>query len=194
MNQYTTVNILDLLEAVGEDETRDILSDFKCSRNTEIENYLMKNAIEFAKRKMSITYLVVNEGGRIAAYFTLAHKPAIIPSDLLSNNSRKKIERHAKLDEDTKAYNVSAFLIAQFGKNEGLKDDVPYSGVELMDQAMNILRNVQRQVGGGIIFLECENRPKLLQFYQNPQNRFWVYGERYSDSEQVLYKQLLRIF
>lgn len=28
MNQYTTVNILDLLEAVGEDETRDILSDF----------------------------------------------------------------------------------------------------------------------------------------------------------------------
>lgn len=39
-----------------------------------------------------------------------------------------------------------------------------------------------------------EDRPKLLVFYENEQNRFRVFGERYSDKDQVKYIQLLRLF
>jgi len=35
MNGYTTINILDMIDAVGEDEVNQILSDFSCSRNHE---------------------------------------------------------------------------------------------------------------------------------------------------------------
>ena len=194
MGRYTTVNILDLLEAVGEEDTKEILADFKWPLNKEIEVFLNKNAIDFARRKMSITYLIVNENGKVIAYFTLTHKPALVSSNLLSNSSKKKIERYARLDEETKAYSVSAFLIAQFGKNAAYTESSEYSGIELMDRAIDILKNVQRQVGGGVVFLECEDKLELLNFYQNEQNRFIMYGERYSEMDQTLYKQLLKFF
>lgn len=194
MNRFSTINILDLVETIGEDETREILSEFKCTVNPEIEYFLHNNALEFAKRKMSITYLVVDDNAQIIAYFTLTHKPALVPCELLSKNGRKKIERHARRDEATNAYTVSAFLIAQFGKNERYIDSIHYPGIELMDQAIEVLRDVQRKIGGGIVFLECENKEKLLKFYQNEHNNFFVYGERKSEIENISYKQLLRFF
>ena len=60
MNQYTVMNILDLIDSVGEDEVQKGLSDFLCPQNGEIENFIRNNAIEFAKRKLSITYLLLD--------------------------------------------------------------------------------------------------------------------------------------
>lgn len=55
MNQYTVMNILDLIDSVGENEVQKGLSDFLCPQNVEIENFIRSNAIDFAKRKLSIT-------------------------------------------------------------------------------------------------------------------------------------------
>ena len=89
--QYRITNILDLLEITGEDDLKRILSDFSCPQNKEIENFLHNNAIEFAKRKMSVTHLVFDEEGQIAAYFTLTHKPSTVRSELLSRTGQKKL-------------------------------------------------------------------------------------------------------
>ena len=40
-----------------------------------------------------------------------------------------------------------------------------------MDYCIEILASVQKQVGGGIAFLECEDKKQLLNFYQNENNR-----------------------
>ena len=37
MKEYTVVNILDMLEAIGEENLSAILSDFSCQINEEIE-------------------------------------------------------------------------------------------------------------------------------------------------------------
>jgi len=79
MNNQSIINILDLLDSLGEDTVNAILSDFSCPKNPEIEDFLRKNAVEFAKRKMSITYLVFDENKRFTAYFTLTHKSSLIP-------------------------------------------------------------------------------------------------------------------
>lgn len=192
MSQYNAVNILDMVDAIGEDAVKNILSDFSCHKNFEIENYVKKNALEFAKRKMSITYLVVDEEGNLVAFFALTHKAVQLTNEGLSGSMRKKIERHAKLDEQSNTYMLSAFLIAQFGKNDRYKEKV--TGNELMDMTMNILVAVQREIGGGVVYLECEERPQLLSFYENEKNRFRVSGERYSDKDQMKYIQLLRLF
>lgn len=194
MKEYTVANILDLLETIGEDKVSIALSEFSCSRNTEIEDFIHNNAIDFAKKKMSITHLVFDEEGQIEAFFTLTHKPSTVGDRLLSKTSQKKISRHARLDAEIHAYNISAFLIAQFGKNESVKGNEHISGNQLMDFAISVLQNVQRQIGGGIVFLECEDKPGLLNFYQNEHNNFKIYGERFSDSDQVRYIQLLRFF
>lgn len=36
MNHYEVVNILDILNAIGEDAVKNILSDFLCPKNLEI--------------------------------------------------------------------------------------------------------------------------------------------------------------
>lgn len=59
MKEYTIVNILDMLEAIGEQNLSVILSDFSCQINEEIENFVWNNVIEFAKRKMATTYFLL---------------------------------------------------------------------------------------------------------------------------------------
>lgn len=192
MKEYAVVNVLDLIDTVGESEVQIALSDFSCLQNKEIEDFIHKNAIEFAKRKMSITHLVFDENGQIVAYFTLTHKPSNVSDGLLSKTSQKKLSMHAKLDNNIHAFSVSAFLIAQFGKNDNVIGSEKISGNQLMDLALSVLQNVQRQIGGGVVFLECEDKPQLLSFYQNEHNNFKAYGERYSDVDHVKYLQLLR--
>lgn len=63
-----------------------------------------------------------------------------------------------------------------------------------MDIAIDILMKAQALIGGGVIFLECENKPALLDFYQNVSNNFVVYNERISEADKTSYKQLLRFF
>ena len=194
MNAYTTVNVLDMIDVIGEDRVNQILSDFSCPKNDEIENFIKKNAIDFAKRKMSITHLVMDENGKLAAIFALTHKAVKIKDEILSSTLRKRIKRYAQLDEDTSSYMVSAFLIAQFGKNYEEREGESVNGNSLMDDAMDILAAVQHDVGGGVVYLECEDKPQLLSFYQNDNNFFRVFGERYSEVDQTKYIQLLRFF
>lgn len=190
---YRSINILDAIEQIGESATQELISDFSCSKNQDIQHFLQHNAIDFAKRKISITHLVFDEEKRIVGYYTLAHKPLLISEKdraSLSKSDEKKIARYCKLDEDSGAYTVSAFLIAQFGKS----DRSSIGGNELMQAAVATLTMVQRQVGGGIIFLECEDHEKLLAFYQNEQNCYKRYGFRKSDKDAKTYVRLLRFF
>ena len=194
MNNFTSVQILELIESVGEDEVQEILSNFSCEKNDEIEHFLKKNAVDFAKKKMSITHLVFNQEAELVGYFSLTHKPLTLKNDALSKRSQKRMQRHAKYDPLIESYNVSAFLIAQLGKNSNQSIRNPITGEELMDCTWNTLTDVQSKVGGGVVFLECEDRQKLLDFYQNEINHFSIFGERMSDDGDIVYKQLLRFF
>ena len=69
-SDYITVNILDMIDAIGEDALISILSDFSCPKNLEIETFIKNKAIEFAKKKPSITYFVIdNHSGDILSVF-----------------------------------------------------------------------------------------------------------------------------
>lgn len=193
MSNFETVNILDMIDAIGEEELQLILSDFSCPKNLEIEHFVRKNAIEFAKRKMSITYLVIDEESRIVGIFTLTHKAVQLLDAGLTGTVRKKIQRHVRLDEATDSYILPAFLIAQFGKNYQYGESNALKGNELMDMTIVILKEIQRQIGGGVVYLECEDKPQLLSFYQNQENRYQVFGDRYSERDSVKYIQLMKI-
>ena len=49
MNHYEAINILDMVDAIGEDAVKNILSDFSCPKNVEIESFVKQNALDFAK-------------------------------------------------------------------------------------------------------------------------------------------------
>lgn len=194
MDNFTTINILDMNEVVGEDNMISILSDFSCPKNKEIEHYIQNLALKFAKKKMSITYLVVDEDGYVVGIFTLTHKVVEVKNSILSNSVRKKLLRFSRLNEETDSFTVSAFLIAQFGKNYASPNSVEISGTRLMDLTFDVLKKVQHDIGGGLVFLECEDKDNLLDFYQSEQNGFKIFGERYSENDDVKYIQLLKMF
>lgn len=133
MSNFTVMNILDLMESIGTNELQDGLSTFSCPLNKEIENFIHINAIEFAKRKLSITYLLLdNNDGEIVGYFTLAHKAIEIKNDNISNTIRRKLSTHARLDSDTNSFTASALLLAQIGKNFAIDNGKRITGNQLI--------------------------------------------------------------
>lgn len=144
MNDCIAVNIQDMLKAIGEEKLLKLLSDFSCPLNREVE--------DFVQRKLSITYLVMKrtdeERNILAGIYTLSHKAIEITNSNISNTTRKKLLRYATLDKDTNKYNISAFLIAQFGKNNAVPKKYSITGNELMDLTFELLKHVQYWVGG----------------------------------------------
>ena len=195
MDQFTPVNILDMIDSIGEDELKHFLSDFSCLINPDIERFLLHDAIEFAKKKMSITYVVLDKNGKLAGYFTLTHKPITIEARDLSNTTQKRLKRLARHDENTNAYYSSAFLIAQFGKNARYENSA-FTGDILMELTFSVLKCVQRNIGGNVVFLECGDTEKLTTFYES--NRFANFGKRFLDqsdeTEENYLLQYMRLF
>ena len=196
-------NILDLIESQGEDIVRSLVSDFSTKHehdgeevilNPDIEHFLKENAIQFAKEKKSVTYIVGdNDDGSVLGYFTIAHKAIEVPPAGMSKTERRKIDRYAQYNEQLDAYIVSAYLIAQFGKNYQIDNGHRITGDQLMQLATKELCDIQHRIGGGIKYLDCEADAKLIRFYQDEQN-FHLFGERISQKDGKRYLQFLKFF
>lgn len=161
--------------------------------NPDIEYFLKNNAVQFARQKVSVSYIVGDEDdGSILGYFTIAHKPVEMPADGISNRTRKAMSRYAELDVEKNTYLVSGFLIAQFGKNYAVDDGKRISGKELMRLANKELCDLQHRAGGGIEYLDCEADAKLINFYEG--EGFRLFGERISQKDNKRYLQYMKFF
>ena len=141
-----------------------------------------------------MSYIVSDASdGEILGYFTLAHKALDIKGTNLSNTNRRKLGNYARYDQDEDNYSVSAFLLAQFGKNYAVDEGKRISGTELMEYAIDILSDIQHRIGGGVVYLDAEDRPKLTEFYED-KVKYKCFGERYSEADQVKYLQYMRFF
>lgn len=184
--QYFTVNIRAYLDKdeptyIGEDSLYELLSDFSCPGNLDVEYFLIHNAIEFTKKDQSVTYLVFNaEDASIAGYFSLAVKPISVNTANISRTMAKKLARVSTLDEGTGFYTTAAYLIAQLGKNYSLPREKRIDGSVLLGFAMETIRGMKYSVGGVMEFLECEDNEFLMDFYNR--NKFKMFDVRITTS------------
>ena len=65
---------------------------------------------------------------------------------------------------------MSAYLVAQLGKNFSESEGKEITGEELLKMAWDKIKEIQYLGGGMVAFLEAENEEKLLSFYRC--NRF----------------------
>lgn len=158
-----------------EDKLRNKLAGFSCEykdgcKAEDVENFLKNNAIEFAKKHQSVTYLVttlINDEETLLGYFTLAIKPINVDAKIINSNElKKRILRIGKFNDETGFYSLSAYLIAQFAKNYNNPLHKLFSGKQLMSFAKNEIYSVRNRVGGTVIFLETEEKDELLDFYE----------------------------
>jgi hypothetical protein len=179
---FTVYPLADLYQELGENETQAILSKFSCHLNKDVESYLRNRAILSDKQFLAKTFLMFDENKRLLAYFTLANKIAACYPTHLPRNYRDRIKRFSVMREDH--FEFSCILIAQLAKNDAVQDN-PVRGVDILTASIKIVKHVHSYVGGKTVYLECENRPKLCDFYQS--NGFRLFGEREtSEGEKLL--------
>ncbi len=185
-NKYRIINIRRYIgnenPELGEDELLQILSEFSCPMNPDVERFLKHSSIEFTKKNQSVTYLVFSVAdGKLLGYFTLALKPLTVRGETVSNTVKRKLLRISELDKKSDTYTMSAYLIAQLGKNYSENDGKMITGAELLELAWDKIKATQYMFGGMVTFLEAENEEKLLSFYRN--NRFSQFDTRQTISD-----------
>ena len=186
-DKFFSVNIREYLalgndEEAGEPALLELLSGFSCPKNPDVERFLKKSAIEFTKKNQSVTYLVVSaEDVRLLGYFTLALKPLTVRGETVSNTVKRNLLRISELDEKSDTYTMSAYLVAQLGKNFSESEGKDITGEELLKLAWDKIKEIQYLGGGIVTFLEAENEEKLLSFYRD--NRFSQFDIRQTASE-----------
>lgn len=186
MTGFKIVNLKIMVEEIGEERTRELLSTFSCPQNPDVERFLTKNAIEFAKQDLSQTHLVFashKNKPEIVGYFCLAYKYITIRRDVLSGTQRRKISKFATYSRDLQSYCLSAPLIAQLGKNfsNGLNQLI--TGDELLKIACDKVASVQFEVGGRFVYVECEDKEILCNFYRR--NGFFEFDHRLLDKDET---------
>ena len=195
-NRYSVINIRRYLNSdnpkLGESRLLQVLSGFSCLRNPDVERFLKKSSVEFTKKNQSVTYLVFDISSMVlAGYFTLALKPLTVRGETVSNTVKKKLLRVSEWDEKSDTYTMSAYLIAQLGKNFTNGADQKITGEELLALAWDKIKEIQYLGGGVVTFLEAENEEKLLSFYRY--NRFSQFDTRQTASDMDEAHELVQL-
>lgn len=189
MSGYIGVNLRDILldETLGESAAKNILSSFSCPLNPDVEHFLRNVAIEFSKQSISSTYLIMASFRNtyvLAGYFTLANKVFCIDKSSLPNKKWKsRMSKFGQFDKTIQKYTISAPLIGQLGKNYACGYDKLITGDELLKLALDKIREMQSIVGGKIVYLECEQKEALIDFYSK--NGFVNFGLRTLDRDET---------
>lgn len=185
MTGYKIVNVRQLVEECGEDTAKAVLSTFSCPLNPDVETFLRVKAIEFAKQGFAQTHLVMAsfKGEPVlAGYYALANKYITVSAKKLSNTLKKRLARFSMKDNQLQAYCLSAPLIAQLGKNYADGCGQLITGDELLSLACKKVSSIQMDLGGRFAYLECEDKPRLIEFYER--NGFCAFDKRPLDRDE----------
>ena len=185
MTVFKTVSLIDTLKNSGESAVCEALSSFSSPLNKDVEKFLKNSAVEFAKQNIAPTTLVYYRGEHIwslCGYFTLTIKTIEIERKNLTSTMFKRAKKFGTYNNATEKCTVSVPLIAQLGKNFTCGYNKLIQGAELLRLACDKVKAAQEIIGGKIVYLECEDVPKLISFYNN--NGFTKFSQRPLDHDQ----------
>ena len=195
MMGFRLITIDSLLESLGEDGLNAILSSYSCPRNNDIEDFLHNKALVFSRQGLAKTHLVfASYRGKpvLVGYFALSNKTLFIPDkNKLSKRLKQRISKFATHIEETRMNIVTAPLIAQLGKNYTENYDSLITGDELLKMACDRIQEVQLVFGGKVAYLECQESPGLIRFYE--ENGFRAFNSRVDSNGETLV-QMIRYF
>lgn len=188
MAEFVQMNLTDMINELGEDKVKTILSSFVCELNADVQDFLHNKAIEFAKQGWAGTALVFwrSDDGKekeLIGYYALAWKYICVSKDSVSKTTAKRMNSHGDFDPNTREYIVPACLVGQLGKNFFAGNNYLIRGNELLQLALDKIKEIQKEAGGKFVYLECEDKEKLIEFYTT--NGFTPFGKRKKDRDEI---------
>lgn len=189
--EFVSINLKEMIEKLGENKVKDILSCFECEKNPDVQNFLRHSAIEFSKQGIAQTHLVYwrnkkenwGESRELVGYYTISSKSLEVHKNDVSKTTWKRIVKFGKRDINSKKCIFPALLIGQLGKNYAGGNNFLISGNQLLELAIRKIRSVQNEIGGKFTYLECEDIPQLISFYEG--NGFRQFGKRQLDGDET---------
>lgn len=164
------VSLQSLLEYTDEGYIKkNFLEDFKSIETNDIEIFLYEKAIKYEKDSISSTYLVFNENGTLVGYFSIVNKGLVITEHnykILSNTQKRKLTYSGRKLENS-VYIVNSYLLGQIGKNYNIPKEEMIEGIDLLTLAFNLILEAEKIINAKYVWLECENKNKLIDFYNN---------------------------
>lgn len=191
MTGFWQGSLKDMIDVRGEAVMKEELSRFSCPLNEDIEYFIKTKAIEFDKYGFAATHLVYHsfqDTPVLVGFFSLTTKSVTIKGSSLNHHWRSRLKRFAHYDAELKRYDISLPLIGQLGKNYANGYNHLITGDQLLSFACGKIREVQQIVGGRMVYLECEDKPELLSFYER--NGFYAFGHRNLDHDEIGHDEL----
>lgn len=199
---YWQANLSQMLDTIGTEAAKELLSSFSCPSNRDVEDFLLHKAIEFSKQGIAATHLVFTSyQGEVVlvGYYALANKIFTVHHTArLSSKLRSRLNRFARFNQELRQYELSIPLIGQLGKNYANGYDRLIRGDDLLQFAFAKIRSMQLCVGGKFAYLECAEIPALIEFYKR--NGFVPLDVRRLDKAEIgldghnAYLQMIKYF
>lgn len=167
MIDYSVIALRELLcdDEIDDEKIAKSLKKFSCSKEKDLENFLVKSAVEYEKKENGKTFFVIdnekikNGEFEIVAFFTTGLSSVDISN--LSRSQKKKLLGSVPGRDNLNSY--PAYLIGQLGQSDNYcTDDI--CGEVLLNECVSRIKTAQRVAGGKLVVLEC--REKLRQFYK----------------------------
>ncbi|EFI83136.1 hypothetical protein [Listeria grayi] len=167
-----------LISGRSEEDIKTLLYSFECNSlshgASDVESFLHNKAIQYEKMDMARTYLVMsdyNDLPYLGGYFSITNKPLVIPKKFFNKLSTSLKKRLMGMGHktDQQNYQINGFLLGQLGKNynEISKKARGVTGNDLIALSYEKVKESYELSGGRILYLECENHPKIISFYEN---------------------------
>ena len=67
MSGYTIRKVSELAAEYGEEFVNSVTNSFSCRYNDEVDDFLKRNSLDFARRKVSVTELVFDNESQLCA-------------------------------------------------------------------------------------------------------------------------------
>lgn len=151
----------------GEEKTQQYISTFSCEKDQDIVKFLTSKALLFEKIGKSRTFIVYDEDNsgidNILGIFSIGLYILKVAVEF-SNRKIKQLDGFSAKINNKAIEELPVILIGQFAKNSNYKYSI--TGDRLMELCMKCILKGQLYLSGRIVFLECKNTYKVIEFYK----------------------------
>jgi len=156
---FSLFPLLEVIQSTDSNrKVKKLLETFSCTRNMDLQDFLCNKAVTFEKNLRSRTYLYIdNTTQEVAAYFTITI--STLHTDNISPEVIKLLDGY-KND----VVSIPCFLIGQIGKAD--KFEPRKIGEFILNDAIEIINQSQKSLGGRFILLDAINKEQVIKFYE----------------------------
>jgi len=151
-------------QKVGEKAIKEILSDFSCPLNEDVDYFIHYKAYDFERVGLARTYLVyalIDDKPILVAFYSLGQSNVVISEDLSKNMKKKIFGTTYPIGK-----NIKTLLIGQLSKNFYNGYNQYIAGDILMGLVFEKIKEIHLLFPSVVIHIDCRNDIHLKRFYE----------------------------